>query len=260
MHVQMHRLTEAAHKDTTPEDFSAPDTESALLGLLLDGAAALAEAGHADRGCSLAASAWAVLRVPRPELAVRTTAALHRLARSATAEPVSFTSGPRRAASEHDAELDVRALAPAQRHEKIFATYGALGPGGAFILVNDHDPKPLRYQFEAEHAGEFTWEALAEGPTVWQVRIGRPAGGSPAAEPELDVRRFPHGQRHDVIFATFGSLAPGAGFVLVNDHDPKPLRYQFEAQHAGEYTWDYLEAGPELWRVRIGLPAGAPSR
>jgi hypothetical protein len=43
--------------------------------------------------------------------------------------------------------------------------------------------------------------------------------------------------------------------VLVNDHDPKPLRYQFEAQHGGEYTWGYLQAGPERWRVRIGTAA-----
>jgi uncharacterized protein (DUF2249 family) len=42
--------------------------------------------------------------------------------------------------------------------------------------------------------------------------------------------------------------------VLVNDHDPKPLRYQFEAEHAGEFTWDAVESGPEVWRVRIGRP------
>jgi uncharacterized protein (DUF2249 family) len=43
--------------------------------------------------------------------------------------------------------------------------------------------------------------------------------------------------------------------VLVNDHDPKPLRYQFEAQHGASYTWDYLESGPQVWRVRIGRAA-----
>jgi uncharacterized protein (DUF2249 family) len=41
----------------------------------------------------------------------------------------------------------------------------------------------------------------------------------------------------------------------VNDHDPKPLWYRFEAEHAGAYAWDYLEQGPEVWRVRIGRPA-----
>ena len=73
-----------------------------------------------------------------------------------------------------DATLDVRTEPPARRHELIFDTYGALGAGEGFVLVNDHDPKPLRYQFEAEHAGAFTWEYLEEGPQVWRVRIGRP--------------------------------------------------------------------------------------
>ena len=74
-----------------------------------------------------------------------------------------------------DSELDVRSEPPARRHELIFATYEALGAGEGFILVNDHDPKPLRYQFEAEHADDFTWEYLEEGPVDWRVRIGRPA-------------------------------------------------------------------------------------
>lgn len=73
-----------------------------------------------------------------------------------------------------DGELDVRALAPAQRHEQIFATFRALSASTAFVLINDHDPKPLYYQFAAEHPGEFTWDYLEEGPRVWRVRIGRP--------------------------------------------------------------------------------------
>lgn len=76
--------------------------------------------------------------------------------------------------AELDAELDVRRLVPAQRHEQIFAVYGELAAGTAFVLVNDHDPKPLYYQFAAEHPGEFTWDYLEAGPEVWKVRIGRP--------------------------------------------------------------------------------------
>lgn len=73
-----------------------------------------------------------------------------------------------------DRELDVRSEAPARRHELIFKIYGALCGGEAFVLVNDHDPKPLYYQFAAEHAGEFSWEYLEQGPETWRVRIGRP--------------------------------------------------------------------------------------
>ncbi len=71
-------------------------------------------------------------------------------------------------------------------------------------------------------------------------------------ERELDVRVIPPREKHPAIFSTFGSLDPGDAFVLVNDHDPVPLRYQFDAQHNGQYTWEYQEQGPETWQVRIG--------
>jgi uncharacterized protein (DUF2249 family) len=69
--------------------------------------------------------------------------------------------------------LDVRDLPPAQRHEQIFQLYQNLNAGEAFELVNDHDPKPLYYQFDAEHNGEFTWEYREQGPQVWRVAIGK---------------------------------------------------------------------------------------
>ena len=76
-------------------------------------------------------------------------------------------------AQQEDRVLDVRTEIPRVRHELIFATFGTLEVGTAFVLVNDHDPKPLYYQLAAENAGQFTWEYLEEGPEVWRVRIGR---------------------------------------------------------------------------------------
>lgn len=70
-------------------------------------------------------------------------------------------------------ELDVRPEIPARRHQLIFETYRSLEPGEAFELVNDHDPKPLYHQFAAEHAGEFEWTPVEEGPEVWRIRIAR---------------------------------------------------------------------------------------
>lgn len=69
--------------------------------------------------------------------------------------------------------------------------------------------------------------------------------------PVLDVRVIPPAQKHPAIFAAFDALAPGAAFVLVNDHDPVPLRYQFEFTRAGLVGWEYLEQGPDVWRVQI---------
>ncbi|TDU87872.1 uncharacterized protein (DUF2249 family) [Kribbella voronezhensis] len=80
--------------------------------------------------------------------------------------------------------------------------------------------------------------------------------GKQVEEPTvIDVRRIARGGRHPRVFARYARLAPGETFVLVNSHDPKPLRREFEAIHAGAFSWDCLEAGPEEWRVRIGRVA-----
>ncbi|HET6567523.1 MAG TPA: DUF2249 domain-containing protein [Rhodothermales bacterium] len=71
------------------------------------------------------------------------------------------------------------------------------------------------------------------------------------AEKVLDVRVIPPRQKHPAIFAAFDALETGDHFVLVNDHDPVPLRHQFNFERAGQTGWDYLEQGPELWRVKI---------
>ncbi len=72
-----------------------------------------------------------------------------------------------------DRQLDVREVPPRIRHPRIFQTFDDLRAGESFVLVNDHDPKPLFYQFQAERSGEFRWEYLATGPEEWQVRITR---------------------------------------------------------------------------------------
>ena len=68
-------------------------------------------------------------------------------------------------------ELDVRGLRKPDRHPAIFATYAALPAGAAFVLVNDHDPRPLHDEFEAEHPGSHYWEYLSREPRDWRIRI-----------------------------------------------------------------------------------------
>lgn len=68
---------------------------------------------------------------------------------------------------------------------------------------------------------------------------------------KIDVREIPPRERHPLLFQTFEELAVNEAFELVNDHDPKPLYYQFMAEKPGELGWDYLEEGPEVWHVRL---------
>lgn len=73
-------------------------------------------------------------------------------------------------------------------------------------------------------------------------------------EAEVDARVLPKPVKHKTIFETFARLAAGESFVLVNDHEPEPLRQEFEADYPGSYGWDYLEKGREkgaIWRTRI---------
>jgi uncharacterized protein (DUF2249 family) len=67
----------------------------------------------------------------------------------------------------------------------------------------------------------------------------------------LDVRVIPPREKHPAIFQAFDALAPGDAVELVNDHDPFPLRYQFDAERPESFRWEYLESGPIVWRVAI---------
>lgn len=73
----------------------------------------------------------------------------------------------------------------------------------------------------------------------------------------LDVRRIPPRNRHPLIFGIFHALPPGEALVLSNDHDPKPLYHHFAAESDGQFSWEYLQQGPELWQVRIGKTGAA---
>lgn len=75
------------------------------------------------------------------------------------------------------ARIDVRDIAPVERHRLIFERFAALPAGEAMELVNDHDPVALRLQFEDRLPGRFEWTVLESGPDLWRVRI---ASVSPA--------------------------------------------------------------------------------
>lgn len=101
-------------------------------------------------------------------------------------------------------ELDVRPLAPAARHAGIFQTFAALAEGESFVLVNDHNPKPLLYQFQVEHAGTFNWSVLESGPERWRVEIQRRPTGDGAERGVAEYLQWDH-ERLDGVLQTFHS-------------------------------------------------------
>ena len=79
-----------------------------------------------------------------------------------------------------------------------------------------------------------------------------PQSSSPVgADKVMDVRPIPCSIKHGLILKTWRELPVGDYFILLNDHDPVPLRYQFNAEFPGACGWEYVERGPEDFRVKI---------
>ncbi len=64
-------------------------------------------------------------------------------------------------------------LPPPVKHQTILGAFEALPQGFAALLINDHDPKPLLYQLEAEQPGIFAVEYQESGPTRFAILLTR---------------------------------------------------------------------------------------
>lgn len=145
-------------------------------------------------------------------------------------------------AETNEIRVDVRALPPRERHATIFQAWGRLSDGGELLLVNDHDPLPLYYQFACEHRGTFHWQYLEQGPDTWQVRIAKGAFADPGYQPQarmakaepaatphgevvLDVRPiFERGETPcTAIDEAAAQVGPGQKLILLAPFEPVPL-------------------------------------
>ncbi len=148
--------------------------------------------------------------------------------------------------------LDVAQLAPPMKHSTIFARIAELKDGDSLILHVDHDPAPLRLQLGHTHQDTIGWEYLEKGPVSWKVKLTKQAPrNNDAGRNILDVTKLPPAIKHSTIFERIDALQDGESFTIHNDHDPKPLRYHLEAEYGPAYSWEYLEQGPDWWKVKI---------
>ncbi|UPV77215.1 DUF2249 domain-containing protein (plasmid) [Halorussus limi] len=166
---------------------------------------------------------------------------------------------------EVQAKFDVREIPKQERHPTIHHRYGNLEDGNAMEITAPHEPRPLHREFRQRYGQSFSWEVRDKEPGRCRVRITK--GGQSSTDDEapsqstdesmdvteeLDVRDLPPAQRHQQIFEAYEQLQSGEAFVLVNDHDPKPLYHQFEAETGSEFRWEYRQQEPGEFRVLIG--------
>lgn len=165
--------------------------------------------------------------------------------------------------------LNVSALPPQLKHPTIFSRFDELSGGENLIIHNDHDPKPLYYHLLGERGDIFTWEYLEAGPELFRIKITKnidtqdeqeeveefsaPVNATSGAEKEniLNVSIIEPKLKHPTIFIRFDELVAGESLTIHNDHDPKPLYYQLLGERGNIFTWEYLQEGPDLWKVKI---------
>jgi len=77
-------------------------------------------------------------------------------------------------------------------------------------------------------------------------------------EHEIDVRTLRKPDKHPAIFQAYAGVPVGESLLLVNDHDPRHLRDEFEIEYPGGYSWEYVARDPRDWRIRITKRASTP--
>ncbi|MBK5186639.1 MAG: DUF2249 domain-containing protein [Gemmatimonadaceae bacterium] len=157
----------------------------------------------------------------------------------------------------HVVELDVRGLEPPDPLVRTLAALETLPVGHTLVHINSRVPQ-LLFPMLAERG--FGCEVDDSQPTRVLVRIRHISPDHPShtrhstvPQPavELDVRVIPPRDKHPTIFRTFDDLTKGQSMLIINDHDPRPLRYQLAAERPESFDWTYEAEGPNEWRVRI---------
>ena len=138
-------------------------------------------------------------------------------------------------------ELDLRPMPPAQRHTTIFSHLESMSVGDTLRIVNDHDPKPLRYQLDAEHPGQYRWNPVEAGPTRWIIDIVSRAHVVDARPVIADG-----GEPFDMIMDAVASLGDDEILVVRAPFDPVPLQGVLGEQGFG-YVSDQL--AEDDWRT-----------
>lgn len=75
--------------------------------------------------------------------------------------------------SAQEGDLDVRSIDHSVRHARVIGVVTSLVPGESMVIAADHAPRGVIREIEMDVPGEFKFEYLAEGPSLWRLQIER---------------------------------------------------------------------------------------
>ncbi|HMU98858.1 MAG TPA: DUF2249 domain-containing protein [Chitinophagales bacterium] len=152
--------------------------------------------------------------------------------------------------------LDLRKAAPKEWKQIVFHRYGMMEPDTTMELISSIDPEEIQQIFKNKFEGQYTWTYKRQVPDEYIIHIkkveksGLGDDGFSVVN-EMDIRPFPPAERHEMFYKAFADIKVGEAFEFINDHDPKPLYYQMEAESKEPFRWEYIENGPDAWKVRV---------
>ncbi|MCZ2444613.1 MAG: DUF2249 domain-containing protein [Flavobacteriales bacterium] len=152
--------------------------------------------------------------------------------------------------------MDLRKVHKEDWKHVVFHRYGMMEEGDTMELISDQDLKEIHGIFVHKFDGKHAWIYKKNEPGNYVVHVTKKVQSDLGDEGfavvnEFDVRPYEPTVRHDMFYKAFEDLKPGEAFVFINDHDPKPLYYQMEAESKHPFKWEYLQKGPEEWKVRV---------
>jgi len=152
--------------------------------------------------------------------------------------------------------LDLRKAKPEEWKQIVFHRYGMMEQGDTMEIICAEDPKEIHAIFVNKFEHKHKWIYKKNEPEEVVVHITKvvPTGLGDdgfSVVNTFDIRPFAPTQRHEMFYKAFADIKPGEAFEFINDHDPKPLYYQMEAESKEPFRWEYLEKGPDTWKVRV---------
>lgn len=152
--------------------------------------------------------------------------------------------------------LDLRKADKKDWKQIVFHRYGMMEAGTTMELISKDNPDEIQEIFKNKFNGQHAWTYKKEVPGEYVIHIRKEVKSGLGDDGfsvvnEYDLRPFPPTQRHEMFYQAFADIKPGEAFEFINDHDPKPLYYQMEAESNEPFRWEYLEKGPDAWKVRV---------
>lgn len=152
--------------------------------------------------------------------------------------------------------LDLRKADEKEWKHIVFHRYGMMQQGDTMEVVAAIDPIEIHSIFIKKFEGKHKWIYQKKDPEEYVIHITKVEKSGLGDDGysivnEFDIRPYTPTERHEMFYKAFADIKPGEAFEFINDHDPKPLYYQMEAESKEPFRWEYIEEGPEKWKVRV---------